>query len=345
MNEILQYIGKAVQKQPLTVEEAERAFQIILAGGALPSQIAAFIVALETKGAHINEILGTINVFRSKSNSILAPNNTIDICNIGPHTHNLLNIHTAVAFVVAGCGIPVAKHGSKLSSQNCNSTSSIIHASDILPILGVNINTDQTRSAKSLLEANICFMLMSKYHTYLRDIISLIDELDIHTIFDLIIPLCNPAKPKHCLIGVHSKHIADELTQIMQHMEYTKSWVVYGDDGLASLSLTGNTNIIEIVKDNIKYFTISAEESGLPIMENLDVIQGGDMFFNAKQLSELLQGKQTAYRDIVLFNSAAALVITSTVSNIKDGIALSSESLDNGRAYKCLQKLIAISSI
>ncbi|AIL64971.1 Anthranilate synthase component II [Rickettsiales bacterium Ac37b] len=347
MSEILKYINKAVQRETLTLEEATRAFQIILAGGALPSQIVAFIVALETKGANIDEILGAINVFRTKSNFILAPNNTIDICNIGPHTNNFLNIYTAVAFVVAGCGIPVAKHGSNIITQldNYNIPSSIIRASDILPILGVNINAHPKKSAQSLLEANICFMLISKYHTYLREILSLVNELDIHTIFDFIIPLCNPAKPKYCLIGVHSKEIAEKLAMIMQHMEYNKAWIVSSHNVLASLTLTGEAYVIEITNKNTKSFTITPEEYQLPIMENLDEIKGGDMFFNAKKLLELLQGQKNTYRDIVLLNAAAALFIVGEVSNIKDGILLASNSLDSGQAYKSLQNLIAISSI
>lgn len=328
------FIAKVTEQQVLSFDEACEAFDIIMSGGATAAQIAGFLVALRMRGENVDEISAAATIIRSKAVSVKAPDNAMDIVGTGGDGSGSLNISTATAIVVAACGVPVAKHGNRALSSRSG-------ASDVLAQLGVNLDTPMAQIEQAIVEANIGFMLAPRHHTSFKYVGPVRVELGIRTMFNILGPLCNPAGVKRYLLGVYSKEWVKPMAQVLARLGCEKAWVVHGADGLDELSTTGKNYVCEVSGATIREFEIGPEEAGLPTA-SLEQIKGGDATYNAQRLQALLAGEKDAYRDIVLFGSAAALLIAGRVSDLHDGVGLAARAIDDGSAEQTLQKLIAI---
>ncbi|MCE3232610.1 MAG: trpD [Rickettsiaceae bacterium] len=353
MNGIKKYIEQVVNYQNLTEEDSARAFQIIMNGGANPSEIAAFLVALRMKGETIDEIVGAATVMRQKAEKISVPVGAIDTCGTGGKSLNFtkkheplspnagkagtFNVSTTVAFVVAACGVPVAKHGNKAAS-------SLSGSADVLRELGVNVDADTSLMEQALSEAGICFMMAPKFHTAMRHVAPVRRELGIRTIFNILGPLSNPAAAKYQLMGVYSQELVEPLAHVLARLGVARAWVVHGEDGIDEITITGKTFVAELNDGNVRTFEIDPEGFGIELVE-IDELRGGDANANAQQMKAILRGKgNAAYRSMVLLNAAAALVVAEKAADLKAGIELAEEAIDSGRANEVLQQLVAISS-
>ena len=333
---IQKLLAKIVARQHLNQEEAERAFQIIMNGGATPAQISAILTAMRLNGESVAEIAGAATAMRAKMETINSPENTLDVCGTGGDGSNSLNVSTAVAIVVAACGIPVAKHGNKSVSSSSGSA-------DVLSKLGVNIQANKSASEESLKETNLCFLFAPLYHKAMRHVAPIRQELAIRTIFNLLGPLANPAKPTRQLMGVYDKDLLVQMAEVLRELGSKKAWVVCGSDGMDELTITGVSYVAELDNGKITQFEITPQDAGLELHEK-DDIKGSQPDNNAKELGLLLAGKKSAYRDIVLLNSAASLLIADKVSDLKQGVELAKNAIDSGKAQEVLAELIRISN-
>lgn len=336
MSEITTFLKSLSEGQNLTTEEAARAFQIIMLGGATPAQIAAFLMALRMKGETIEEITGASMAMRTRSGKIKSPPHALDTCGTGGDNSGVLNISTAVAFVVAACGIPVAKHGNRAVSSKSGSA-------DVLASLGVNVEAPEILVEESLREANICFMMAPKFHMAMRHVAPIRAELGIRTIFNLLGPLCNPASTEHHLMGVYDRRWVEPIAHVLLRLGSKAAWVVHGEDGMDELTTTGISHVAELKDQTIRYFEITPEDAGLP-RTTIENLLGGEASYNARRLREVLSGEEGPYRDIVLLNAAAALIVGGKVTDLREGIAMASEAIDSGRAKQVLLKLVEISN-
>lgn len=331
INEIQRYISRVVQGENLSRDDATRAFQIMLAGGATPAQIAALLVELRMKGETVEEVTGAALVLRAKMETIVAPQGAIDVCGTGGDGMGTLNVSTAVALVVAACGVPVVKHGNKSVSSRSGSA-------DVLSALGVNVQAEKALAEASLAAANICFLLAPLYHKAMRHITPVRIELGTRTIFNLLGPLINPANPKRQLMGVYDKALLEPVAQVLKALGSEKAWVVHGSDGIDELTLSGPTHVAQLADGEVTLFEVTPEQAGFE-RTGLDSIKGADGMHNARELSLLLSGKRSAYRDVVLLNAAAALMVADKVKSLPEGVALAARAVDEGRAKETLASL------
>lgn len=336
MSEIQKYLQKIALRQDLTQEESSRAFQIVLMGGATPAQIAALLMGLRAKGETIEELAGAAIVLRSRSGKVAAPENALDTCGTGGDSASTLNVSTAVALVVAACGIPVAKHGNRAVSSKSGSA-------DVLKMLGVNVDASQGIVEKSLKEAGICFMMAPRFHTAMKHVAPIRQELGIRTIFNLLGPLCNPASTQYHLLGVYATKWVEPMAKVLRSLGAKRAWVVHGSDGMDELTTTGISHVASLEDGEIRCFEISPEDAGLPFASSTDLM-GEAPAYNAQELKDLLRGKLGAYRDIVLLNAAASLVVCGIGKNLKDGVEIAAKAIDSGNAMQTLQKLVEISN-
>ncbi|HEU5048344.1 MAG TPA: anthranilate phosphoribosyltransferase [Rickettsiales bacterium] len=337
---IKEFISRLAGGEDLSQEEATRTFQIIMNGGATPAQIAAILMGLRIKGETAAEIAGSVITMRAKMETLNAPEHCIDVCGTGGdasrESGSTLNVSTAVSLVVAACGVPVAKHGNKSVSSSSGSA-------DVLTALGVNIQAGKDKSETALREAGICFMFAPLYHKSMRDITPVRQELGIRTLFNLLGPLANPAKPKRQLLGVYDRKLLHPMATVLKTLGSEKAWIVHGSDGMDELTISGPSHICELNGDTIRSFNISPEDAGLECAAP-DALKGGTPEQNAHELSLLLTGKLSAYRDIVLLNAAAALVVADKVADIKAGADLAAEAIDTRKALETLAELARITN-
>lgn len=337
MTQILKIIDKITQRNDLTQEEAERAFLSMMKGGSTPAQVAAMLIALKMKGETVDEITGAAMVMRAKAEKISAIGDVLDTCGTGGDNSGSYNISTAVAFVVAGAGISVAKHGNKAISSRSGSA-------DVLRELGVNIDADKSIMEAALRESGICFMMAPKYHSSMRYIAPVRQELGIRTIFNILGPLANPAGAPYQLLGVYSRDLVAKMAMVLARLGSKRAWVVYGEDGLDEITTTGITHVAELKEGRISTFTINPADYGIELVTAED-LQGGDAAHNASELRGLLLGRgKKAYRDIVLLNSAAALVVCGKADNLEEGLVIATESIDSRKANDALLKLVEVSN-
>jgi anthranilate phosphoribosyltransferase len=330
------FLAKVSGHEALTFDEACAAFEIIMSGQATPSQIAGFLVALSMRGETVNEISAAVKVIRAKALPIQAPAEAMDIVGTGGDGSGTLNISTTTAIVVAGCGIPVAKHGNRALSSKSG-------AADVLTNLGINIDADMTLIEKSITEANIGFMMAPRHHESFKYVGPVRVEMGIRTIFNILGPLCNPAGVKRYLLGVYAKEWVRPMAEVLAKLGCERAWVVHGADGLDELSITGNNFVCEVNGSEVTEFEVSPADAGLPLA-NLADLKGGEGAYNAERLLALLNGEKDAYRDMVLFGAAASLLIANKVDDLKAGVSLAAEAIDSGRARDALDHLIQISN-
>ncbi len=328
-------IGNAAER-PLTREEAERAFETLFNGAATPSQMGGLLMALRTRGETVEEIAAAARVMRAKCNAVTAPKGAMDIVGTGGDGKGTLNISTATAFVVAGAGVCVAKHG----NRNLSSKSG---AADALTQLGVNVMVGPDVVERALEAVGIAFMMAPMHHPSIRHVMPTRSELGTRTVFNLLGPLTNPAGVKRQLTGAFARAWIRPMAETLRALGSEKAWLVHGSDGTDEISIAGPTFVAALEDGQVSEFELHPEEAGLPV-HPFESIMGGSPEENAAAFRALLQGTQGAYRDAVLLNSAAALVVADKVSNLRDGVALAAESIDSGTAGAKVEALARLTS-
>jgi len=329
-------LAKVANGEKLNEEQAEQAFDVLMSGQATPSQMGAFLMALRLRGETVDEITGAARVMRSKATGIVAPPNAVDTCGTGGDGSGTFNISTGAAIVAAACGAIVAKHGNRAASSKSGSA-------DVLLALGVNLDADMALLEKALKEINLCFMMATRHHSAVRHVMPTRVEMGTRTIFNLLGPLANPAKTKRQVMGVFAREWVEPIANVLNRLGSEHAWVVYGHSGLDEISTTGPTFVAEVKNGKVTTFEINPEDYGLEIV-TLDALKGGDAQTNAQAILDLLAGKKSAYRDIVLLNAAAALVVTDIATDLADGIAKARVAIDSGKAAETLQALVRISN-
>ncbi|WP_029065381.1 anthranilate phosphoribosyltransferase [Labrenzia sp. DG1229] len=329
-------IAKVADGQTLTPDEARQAFEVILSGSATPSQLGGFLMALRVRGESIAEVTGAVATMRSKMLTVDAPADAIDIVGTGGDSSGSYNISTCTAIVVAGCGVPVAKHGNR-------SLSSKSGAAEALSELGVNIDIEPRKISHCIDLAGIGFMFAPLHHAAMKHVGPTRMELGTRTIFNLLGPLSNPAGVKRQMVGVFARKWVDPVAQSLKELGSETAWIVHGSDGMDEITTTGPTFVSELKDGQVRSFEISPADAGLPLAK-AEELKGGMPAENAKALRDVLAGTKNAYRDIVLFNSAASLLVAGKVGNLSDGVETAASSIDNGSAADTLDKLVAASN-
>jgi anthranilate phosphoribosyltransferase len=329
-------IGKAASGAALTREEAATAFEQMMSGEATPSQMGGLLMALRVRGETVEEITGAVTAMRGKMLRVEAPPNAIDVVGTGGDASGSFNISTCAALIVAGTGVPVAKHGNRALSSRSG-------AADVLGALGVNIDLKPEQIGRCIREAGIGFMFAPAHHPATKNVAATRVELGTRTIFNLLGPLSNPAGVRRQMIGVFSRQWTEPLAQVLKNLGAERAWVVHGSDGLDEITTSGPTSVSALEDGVVRNFEISPEDIGLPKVKP-EALRGGDAATNAKAVQEVLEGKKTAFRDVALFNAAAALVVAGTAKNLQSGLDLAVQSLDSGAAESRLDRLIVISN-
>ena len=324
MSDALKPLIDAAANGPLTREQAQTAFGILFEGKATPSQIGGFLMALRTRGETVDEYAAAAAVMRAKCHAVSAPAGAMDIVGTGGDGKNTLNISTATAFVVAGAGVTVAKHG----NRNLSSKSG---ASDALTQMGLNVMVGPEVVEKALSEAGIGFMMAPMHHPAIAHVMPTRAELGTRTIFNILGPLTNPAGVKRQLTGAFSRDLIRPMAETLGQLGSEKAWLVHGSDGTDELTITGVSWVSALENGQVTDFEINPEDAGLPIHPFEDII-GGTPEENARDFNALLDGVQNAYRDAVLLNSAAALVVADVATDLKQGVEMARTSIDSGAA-------------
>lgn len=336
MDDMKPFLAIVAEGTPLSRDQAADAFDIIMSGGATPSQIGAFLMALRLRGESVDEITGAVAQMRAKMTRVDAPDDCVDIVGTGGTGTKTYNISTCAAMVMAGAGVKVAKHGNK-------ALSSLSGSGDVLSSLGVNLDQDPQGVARCINEANIGFMFAPNHHSAMRFVGPSRVEMGIRTIFNLLGPLSNPAGVKRQLIGVFNPHWLMPFAETLRNLGSEVAWIIHGADGLDELSITGESKVVELKDGEISELTITPEQVGLT-RASLDDIRGGTGDVNAQALRSLLEGEKGPYRDIVLMNAAAGLYVAGEVPTFEDGITLAIDVIDSGKALKALDRLISVSN-
>ncbi|MCW2370569.1 anthranilate phosphoribosyltransferase [Sphingobium sp. B11D3D] len=319
---------------PLSPEDAARAFAAILDGTVEDEAIAAFLVTLAERGEAATEIAAAAREMRARLNPVQAPAGTIDVCGTGGDGHHTLNISTAVSLVVAACGAPVAKHGNRAASSKAG-------AADTLEALGLDLDRAADTAERTLADLGICFLFAQKHHPSLARIAPIRKALGRRTIFNLMGPLANPAGVTRQLIGIARPAYVPIYAQALAELGTERAMVISGDEGLDELSLAGGNDVADVTSDGIIAMRrISAADAGLPT-HPIDAIKGGDPAYNAAKLRALLLGEAGPYRDAVLFNAAAALIVAGKAETLTEGVEEATEALDRGLANTLLDCWIA----
>ena len=336
MDDLKPFISKVASGAPLSREEAAQAFNVMMSGEATPSQMGGLLMAMRVRGETVDEITGAVTVMRAKMLRVNAPANAIDVVGTGGDASGSYNISTCAAFIVAGCGIPVAKHGNRALSSRSG-------AADVLTALGVRIDLSPEAIARCITDAGIGFMFAPAHHPATKHVAPTRVELGTRTIFNLLGPLSNPASVKRQMVGVFSRHWVEPLAQVLCNLGCERAFVVHGSDGLDEITTSGPTTIASLEKGTIKTFDISPEDVGLPRAAPED-LRGGDTEANAAALMAVLKGQKGPFRDVALFNAAAALIVAGAARTFEEGLALARKSVDSGEAEGRLDRLIAVSN-
>lgn len=317
----------------LCAEEIEAALDLMSTGAASPVQMGAFLMALRVRGETVDEITGAARLLRSRMLTVNAPADAIDIVGTGGDSHGTYNVSTCAAFVAAGAGVKVAKHGNR-------SVSSLSGASDVLTALGVKVDVDADLVSRAVAQAGVGFMWAPMHHPAMKQWAPVRAELGIRTIFNLLGPLCNPAGVKRQVIGVFDKKWVEPIADVMRNLGSEHVWVVHGSDGMDELTTTGPSTVAELKDGDVAVFEVVPEDAGLPRAKLVD-LKGGDAKANAEAIRVLLQGEPGPFRDIVLLNAAAALIVAGKAANLADGVKRAARAIDTGAANTALDKLIA----
>lgn len=328
-------LSRLVSGEVLTSQEAGDFFSACLRGEPTPAQVAAAVTAMRMRGETVDEIAAFAGAMRHAANHLDHPYDVIDTCGTGGDGAHTFNISTAAALVLAGAGLKVAKHGNRAMSSKSGS-------SDVLSVLGVDLSAGPDKQLKSLEEAGIAFLFAPAYHGAMRHVGPVRAEIGFRTVFNLLGPLSNPAGAKRQVMGVYDPTLLSPLVEVLGRLGATRAWTVHGQ-GLDELTTTGESQVAEWRNGTVRTFTVNPEEAGLE-RACLEDLRGGDAQYNAQALDALLEGETGAYRDIVLLNAAAALVVSDKADDLMAGVALAAEAIDSGRAKSALLALARITS-
>jgi anthranilate phosphoribosyltransferase len=331
MDALKPFLARISLGQSLSEAEAVDAFDVMMSGAATQAQIGAFLMGLRVRGETIDEITGAARIMRTKAATISAPEGAIDTCGTGGDGKGSLNISTAVALVVAACGVPVAKHGNRAASSKSG-------AADVLEALGVNVMAELDQVEACLQQHNVCFLMAPRHHAAMKHVVGPRKELGVRTVFNLLGPLANPAGTKRQLMGVFSDEWLEPIARVLGRLGSEAAWVVHGSDGLDELTVTGPSEVAELKNGVVQRFRIHPEDADIKPSDGRGLI-GGSPADNAKALEALLSGKTGPYRDIVVLNAAAALIVAGRAGDLRSGAAYAREALDTGRAA---EKLVAL---
>jgi anthranilate phosphoribosyltransferase len=336
MDDLKSIIAKVATGATLSREEAASAFDRMMSGEATPSQLGGLLMALRVRGETIDEITGAVSAMRAKMLRVSAPAGAIDVVGTGGDGSGSVNVSTCAAFIVAGAGVPVAKHGNRALSSRSG-------AADVLSALGVRIDISPQQVSHCVTEAGIGFMFAPAHHPAMKNVNPTRVELATRTIFNLLGPLSNPAGVTRQLVGVFSRQWVLPLAQVLKNLGSESAWVVHGSDGLDEITLTGPTFVAALEKGAIRSFEVSPEDAGLKRVAG-ETLKGGDAAANAVALRNVLEGLPGPYRDVALLNAAAALVVAGRARELKEAMALGTRSIDSGAAAERLKRLIAVSN-
>jgi anthranilate phosphoribosyltransferase len=314
----------------LSEAEAEAAFDVIMSGEATPAQIGALLMAMRVRGETVAELTGAVRALRARMSAVDAPEDAIDVCGTGGDNAGTLNISSAVTFVVAGCGVPVAKHGNRAMSSRTG-------GADVLAALGVDVDVPLERQAGILRAAGCAFLFAPRHHPSMRHAAGPRAELGTRTIFNLLGPMANPARVQRQLTGVFDPSWARPMAETLGRLGGQAAWIVHGQ-GLDELTVAGENQVTELRGGEIRTLVVSPEDAGLPRAPTY-AIRGGDAASNAGALLALLQGERGPYRDTVTLNAAAALVVAARADTLKEGVAIAQAALDQGAAMAALERL------
>ncbi|HZD89868.1 MAG TPA: anthranilate phosphoribosyltransferase [Pseudolabrys sp.] len=329
-------IAKVATGAHLTREEAAGAFDRMMSGEATPSQMGGLLMALRVRGETVDEITGAVTTMRAKMLGVQAPADAVDVVGTGGDASGSYNISTCAAFLVAGCGVPVAKHGNRALSSKSG-------AADVLQALGIKIDLNSKQVGACIRDAGIGFMFAPAHHPAMKNVGPTRVELGTRTIFNLLGPLSNPAGVKRQMVGTFSRQWVEPMAQVLKNLGSESIWVVHGSDGLDEITTAGPTTVAELKDGKIHTFEISPEDAGLPRAKAED-LRGGDADHNAKALLDVLKGKQGPFRDVAILNAAAALVVAGKAKDLKQGAQLAAKSIDSGEAEGRLDRLIGVSN-
>jgi anthranilate phosphoribosyltransferase len=332
---IKEAITLLVGGRSLSMEQAASVMEEIMNGEATPAQFGAFVTALRLKGETVDEIIGLAKTMRAKAIPVTIAEPVVDTCGTGGDGAHTFNISTAAAFVTAGAGLRVAKHGNRAMSSQCGSA-------DVLEALGVRIDLNAEQVKRCLEEAGIGFMFAPVFHPAMKYAASPRREIGIRTVFNILGPLTNPAGARAQVLGVADGLLLEKLASVLQGLGCCHALVVHGDDGLDEITITGKTHICELKDGSIKSYSISPDDFGLP-QASLDSLAGGTLEENAALLRRVLTGTPGPQRDVVLMNAAAALLAGDRVNTLQEGVDLAREVIDSGHALAKLEQLIEFS--
>jgi anthranilate phosphoribosyltransferase len=335
MSGLKPFIAKIATRQPLTRQEASDAFEILMSGEASMAQVGGFLMGLRVRGETVDEIAGAVSIMRQKMVPVEAPADAIDIVGTGGDGTNTYNISTLAALIVAGAGVPVAKHGNRALSSKSGTA-------DALSQLGVKLDIEPDLISRCIREAGIGFMFAQLHHPAMRHVGPARVELGARTIFNIVGPLSSPARVKKQLFGVYSPEWLIPGAEALRDLGLTSAWVVHGS-GLDEITTTGPSHVAELKDGEIRSFELTPDDFGVETV-SLDAIRGGDGEVNASALRDVLGGAKTPYRDVALCNAAASLIVAGKAKDVTEGMHLASQSLDTGSAARALETLITISN-
>ena len=329
-------IAKVATGATLSREEAAGAFDRMMSGEATPSQMGGLLMALRVRGETVEEITGAVTTMRAKMLGVKAPPDAVDVVGTGGDASGSFNISTCAAFIVAGAGVPVAKHGNRALSSRSG-------AADVLQALGVKIELTADQVGACIRDAGIGFMFAPTHHPAMKNVGPTRVELGTRTIFNLLGPLSNPARVKRQMIGTFSKQWVEPMAQVLKNLGAESIWVVHGSDGLDEITTAGSTTVAALENGKIRTFEVSPEDASLS-RSKPEALRGGDAEHNAKALLNVLKCKQSPFRDVAILNAAAALIVAGKAKDLKQGAVLAAKSIASGEAEGRLDRLIAVSN-
>ena len=336
MDEFKALIGKVATGATLTRDEAAHAFDRMMSGEATPSQMGALLMGLRVRGETVEEITGAVTTMRAKMLPVEAPKEAIDVVGTGGDASGSYNISTCAALIVAGAGVPVAKHGNRALSSRSG-------AADVLTALGVRIDLDPLAISRCIREAGVGFMFAPAHHPAMKNVGPTRVELGTRTIFNLLGPLSNPAGVTRQMVGVFSKQWVEPLAQVLKNLGTERAYVVHGSDGLDEITTAGPTTVAALENGAVRTFEITPDDVGLAKVDP-EALRGGNAGENAEALGGVLAGKAGPYRDVAILNAAAALVVAGRAKDLREGVARARQSIDSGDAARCLDRLKAVSN-
>src|SRR5499427_6215283 len=336
MDQFKALLAKVATGTPLTVDESAQAFDRMMSGEATPSQMGALLMALRVRGETVEEITGAVRTMRAKMLTVAAPPQAMDIVGTGGDASGSYNISTCAAFIVAGVGVPVAKHGNRALSSRCG-------AADVLGALGVRIDLTPDAIAGCIRDAGIGFMFAPNHHPAMKHVGPTRVEIGTRTIFNLLGPLSNPARVRRQMVGVFSKQWVEPLAHVLNKLGSERAFVVHGSDGLDEITTSGPTIVAALENGVVRTFEIVPENIGIPRVKP-EELRGGDAETNAAALKAVLEGRKSPYRDVAVLNAAATLVVAAKVKTLAEGMKLAQHTIDSGEAEGRLGRLIAVSN-